>query len=275
MPDFLDKFDFLKPLPVQQVAAWYGRLADLMANKPIQDDIDGISRPPLSATLLRHYLDNRDPEQTFVFDPPSYLREATEVKEVLAYHRKVFLSEEPAPGGAVIMGKRYGKIAGLVPRLRGDKGFGKVTPPALVPLRVESLVEIAGDPDEIKKLRKSGIVPRMDLFASLRGFQLRSEIMAHVLPSRAQRGFEVRLLLWRCQAKDVYDFDYDEGLILPNPDFGSRDKGAVAPEEDQILVRHRNAKRIEDAHLAAPYPVESRLWMPLIPSLYLPAEITL
>jgi hypothetical protein len=47
---------------------------------------------------------------------------------------------------------------------------------------------------------------------------------------------------------------------VPNPDYGSTMKDAVAPKKETITVFHRNAKRLEDAKLAAPYDVTFGPW---------------
>jgi hypothetical protein len=50
-----DGDDYLAALPVQQVAAWYRRLADHVG----KERIDG--QEPLASRFLRHWLDNRNP----------------------------------------------------------------------------------------------------------------------------------------------------------------------------------------------------------------------
>ena len=50
--------DYLSELPEEKVAAWYRRLADRIALERIN------GTEPLSATFLRVWLDNRDPQFT-------------------------------------------------------------------------------------------------------------------------------------------------------------------------------------------------------------------
>jgi hypothetical protein len=59
---------------------------------------------------------------------------------------------------------------------------------------------------------------------------------------------------------DRYDWDYSEHLTVPNPDYGSKEPNALAPQSQTVVVYHKNAKRIEDAKLAAPYDIESKPW---------------
>jgi hypothetical protein len=49
-------------------------------------------------------------------------------------------------------------------------------------------------------------------------------------------------------------------MTVPNPDFGSKEKGAVAPGEESIVVYHKNAIRVEKAGLAKAFHDESEPW---------------
>jgi hypothetical protein len=242
--------DHLAGLPVEQVAAYYGRLADLLMRERITDT-DGSPRTPLSALLLRHYVDNRDAASTFEFDPPGYLRGAPQVLAALRYHRGVFLSTQNAPGG---------RRGGCAPRLRGDRGFNRWLAPGMEAMHVESLVEIAGNLAQMAALRLRGTRQEQDLFASLRGFQLRSEVTARIATYTGERTVRIEFVSWTAQAIDRYDFDYAEHLTLPNPDFGSTQPGAVRPGDRELTIHHTNARRLEQANLAAPYRVVSRRW---------------
>ena len=74
-------------------------------------------------------------------------------------------------------------------------------------------------------------------------------------------------------AYDTYDWDYSEHLTVPNPDHGSAARSAVAPKSDRVVVFHRNAKRIEDAGLAAPYRFKTKPWSVTQAALNAPAEV--
>lgn len=247
--------DYLKSLPVTQVAAWYSRLADMFAKRPVKDTVQGkqVDAVPLSAQMLKFYLANRDPAQTFHFDPPNYLRTAPQVMTTLRYHRKVFLSQEKAKvtGGA-------DRLAGLKPRLDGAKGFQKwdgVTPLALT---YESLTEIGSGVGDIIRIQMTGSEQEKDLFTALRGFQLHSATT--VRGERNGAGTKVSFMNWSSHVLDVYDWNFSEHLTVPNPDFGSKAADAVRPTDQKLTVYHRNAERLEKANLAAPYKVKSAAW---------------
>jgi hypothetical protein len=65
---------------------------------------------------------------------------------------------------------------------------------------------------------------------------------------------------YTAQASDRYDWDYSEHITVPNPDFRSKAAGAVAPDQNKIVVFHKHAKRLEDAQLVAPYDLRTRPW---------------
>lgn len=70
----------------------------------------------------------------------------------------------------------------------------------------------------------------------------------------------VQFTKWHASGLDRYDFDYSEYLTLPNPDFGSSDPDAIRPDLDSFRVYHRNAKRMVDHGLAAPFRVKVGPW---------------
>jgi hypothetical protein len=47
---------------------------------------------------------------------------------------------------------------------------------------------------------------------------------------------------------------------VPNPDYGSKDKTAVAPGEKEVTIYHTNAIRVERAGLAKAFHDESEPW---------------
>jgi len=69
--------DELAKLQPDQVAGFYKRLADQV------DRNKGGLQASLSATLMRHWLANRNPQSTFFFDPPEHLTSHPKVIEVL------------------------------------------------------------------------------------------------------------------------------------------------------------------------------------------------
>jgi hypothetical protein len=241
--------DYLAPLSPQQVAAWYGRAADAA----LKGKVGG--KPPLAGQLLRHWLDNRDSKSVHRFEAPAHLRTSPHVTEALRFHRRVFLTEEKArfTGGRQAW-------AGIIPRIQGLTGFTAWDMSSPLELNYESLVEIGGTATEMARIKLGGSDEEKDLFAALRGFQLRSRVTvesrAHREPGRALIYFKD----WFCRVKDRYDWDPDKKLTVDNPDFGSRDPGAVRPQDKELTVFHSNAIRIQDAKLAAPYDLESDEW---------------
>ncbi|HYR85047.1 MAG TPA: hypothetical protein VE422_13275 [Terriglobia bacterium] len=55
-------------------------------------------------------------------------------------------------------------------------------------------------------------------------------------------------------------WDPKKHITVPNPDYGCKDKWAVAPADKEITVYHSNALRIEKAGLAKAYHNESEPW---------------
>lgn len=85
--------DYLARLPVDKVAAWYRRLADKAATIKIGGGT------PYASIVMRHYLDNRDPRNVFTLRPRPYLWSSSYVRDVLRYHRDVFLTNKEARVG--------------------------------------------------------------------------------------------------------------------------------------------------------------------------------
>jgi len=62
-------------------------------------------------------------------------------------------------------------------------------------------------------------------------------------------------------------------LTVPNPDYNSKSPDAIAPNSKKLVVYHSNAKRLEDARLAAPYDLQSKWWKITNLSVCGPADI--
>jgi hypothetical protein len=233
--------DVLARLSIPELWAFYSRLADTV------DRNRGALSSSLAALLMRHWLENKDPRSTFVFEAPEHLRNHTQVRAVLAYHRRVYLGEERArfSGGA----QRW---AGVLPRLMGVRGFTKWAGSPPLALDYQSLVEMP------LRYQLTGNDADRDLLYALHGFQLKSTIV--VSAATTANGWRVSFQSFEAEVIDRYDFDYSEHLTVPNPDFGSKAPGAVSPSSKSIVVYHRNAKRLEDAGRAAPYDVRSKRW---------------
>lgn len=158
--------DHLSKLSPKQVAGWYLRLADSVSRKEIN------GQEPLSAIFLRTWLNNRNPKYTLVFQPPLYLQISNYVIDVLQYHRAVFLTEQKArfTGGR----KAW---AGILPRLQNLPGFTKWNLQNDLAMAYESLVEVGAGLVDIIRIQKNGTPAERDLLTSLRGFQLKSQVV--------------------------------------------------------------------------------------------------
>lgn len=234
--------DILANYSVKEVAAWYKRLAAKVGERKLNGNV------PLASRFLRAYLDNRDPKALIQFAAPVYLINHRKIKIAQSYHRRVFLTEEKARIG------KAKKWAGLIPRLQDGRwnGEGKLS------MNYHSLVEIGGTIAEIAQIQLRGSEQERDLFTSLRGFQLHSNVT--VMGTRKGDSVNVKFELWQCKAVDRYDWNYDEYLTVPNPDYKSIADSAIRPDLQSFRVYHKNAKRLEDAKLAAPYRLEVGLW---------------
>lgn len=238
--------DVLGEYSVQRVAAWYRRLGQAYSRGNPDLEIS------LAGAFLLKWLDNRSAKSVVHFDAPRHLRSSTAVFEVLRYHRNVFMTYDRARIGS------SEKYVGILPRLLGLPGFTKWDMHSELALSYESLCDIAPDPLAIWKIQRYGSSAERDLLGSLRGFQLRSE--ASFTGSMQGTRAIIRCRSWRCSATDRYDWNYSERLTVPNPDYKSKAEGAIAPDAQTLTVYHRNAKRLEDAGLAAPYDVYVRPW---------------
>ncbi len=249
--------DYLASLPEPRVAGWYKRLADLIANQKVDGQV------PLASIFLQHWLDNRNPQSTFSFTAPKYLRESSYVIEGLKHQRKVFLTEERARRG-----RSAGVWGGVIPRLQD----GRWTLPAALNMEYECLIEVGSGYVDIARIQVKGTPAEKDLLTSLRGFQLKSEVT--VTGAKLSSGkIKVTFTSWQTSVKDRYDWDYTEHFTVPNPDFGSAIPDAVRPKDEKLTVYHSNAKRLEDAKLAAPYDVKSDVWTITDTNIMGPAEV--
>ena len=230
--------DALAGLPPEEVAAFYARLADSV------DRNRGNLEVSLAALLMRTWLGNRSP--TFVFElvPPRHLREDKRVTQAFAYHHAVYLTAERARlGGASTW-------AGIVPRIQRDEWDGTTA----LQMHYEGLIEMP------ITLQLYGSDAEKDLLYALRGFQLRTEVLVSPAVKKSPRHWAVQFASFQAQVIDRYDWDVREHITVPNPDYGSSGKGAVAPGSRSVRVYHTNARRVEDAGLAAPYDIRSKKW---------------
>lgn len=173
---------------------------------------------------------------------------------MLQYQRRVFLTEEQA---RLTGGRR--EWAGVLPRLQGSPGFARWDLRAPTHMEYESLVEVGSNAADIARIKQFGTLAEKDLLGSLRGFQLRSRVVVSGV-RLANSCVRISFLSWSCRISDRYDFDYREFFTVANPDHGKEFRDAVRPQDRFVKVYHTNAKRLEDAGLAAPYDVVSNEW---------------
>ncbi|NJM52140.1 MAG: hypothetical protein HC846_01355 [Blastocatellia bacterium] len=233
--------DVLAGLSVEQVATFYSRLADAVdANK-------GAVSVSLAAILLREWLKNRNPKYEFNLDAPQHLKNQTDLNNVLKYHRAVFLTEKKARIGDAE------KWVGLVPRWQG-KGYPKWNGVGELIMEYQSLVEIP------LYYQLTGSDADKDILYALHGFQLKSRVSISLTNTTPGSANNVVFNSFETQVIDRYDWDYNEHLTVPNPDFGSKSPNAILPASKTVKVYHRNAERVEKAGLAAPYDLKSKPW---------------
>jgi hypothetical protein len=223
-------------------------LAEQISKRPVAGGGE-----PLASLFMRRYLNRKGgqsggKEPVFTFSAPDYLKNTKPVQEILEHHRKVYLTQEKARLG----GKT--RWAGIRPRWQkpGDYGWNRKDSLAM---HYQTLVElplrwqITGNDEEKDLLYGMGL-----------GFQLRTEVTVVVGQQRGQNYLNVTFNRFEAKAVDRYDFNYSEHITVPNPDYNSSKPDAVCPKKKSITVYHRNARRLEQAGLAAPFDLETDFW---------------
>jgi hypothetical protein len=187
--------------------------------------------------------------------PAKYVRNLDEVRTYLRETaRPIFLSRRPTPSGI---------IGGIVPRV---KGTIKTADPPGGPynMSVEGNVET---PLSVQLKAAAGIkvdASELDAFYALHGFTVHSDVVVSATISGTgprMEYYDVEFKSWTCKALDKYHWNPKLHITVPNPDFGSSDKGAVAPGNKNITIYHSNAIRVETAGLAKPFDDESEAWV--------------
>lgn len=253
--------DILSTLPVQQVWQWYGRLAQTIGRRPVAG-----GSTPLASLFMDRYLRPRSNsggmQALFTFTAPSYLINHSIILNALAYHRQVYLTQERARIGSSM------RWAGIKPRWQNPSRYGW-TPGTALSMYYEALVEVP------LRWQITGNAEEKDILYALgMGFQLHTEITVNVTHSGGH--LDVSFTRFMAKIVDIYDFNYSEHISVPNPDYNSTDSYAVCPRRDRIVVYHTNARRMEQAGLAAPYSLESTPWdLMSDPSLSGPGRVTL
>ncbi|MBI3562748.1 MAG: hypothetical protein HY080_13635 [Gammaproteobacteria bacterium] len=249
--------DELAKLSNKQVADFYMRLANHV------DSIKGSVPVSLAAMLMRQWLKNRNPNFTYLIDAPDHLKYYSGTLDVLRYHRNVFLTIEK--------GKITGKLPtwlGIIPRIQGKPPYtpkwNKVSP---LSLEYESLVEAS----VLKQL--TGSNEEIDLIYSLHGFHVKSYAIVTGVAIPNSNKLRIIFVNYEAEVFDYYHWDPSKHITVPNPDHGKNFSGAVTPKSYSVVVYHSNAKRLEDAGLAAPYNVLTKRWRVTDPAVVHAADI--
>jgi hypothetical protein len=245
-------FDDLAKLTPPELAAFYRRLADFV------DQHRGQFKRSLAAELLRHWLDNRDPNSNYMFDMPEHLKNLDPIKDQFEFHRKVFLTKEkarktkPVPFGT--KPEPYYEWGGVIPRLQGTLSKWEFEKPNL--LRYECLTTTP-----ISYQYPLGSPEQEDLFYSLHNFQLTSYVKLIDEPLGNNK-FKILFISWEADVSDIYDFEANKHIPIPNPDFRNpyNIKNPVSPSMPYITDFHKHAISLQDAGLAASYNLRSNPW---------------
>lgn len=266
--------DPLAALSPEALAAFYRRIAEyaLQLNDAARRGDRAYVAAPMAPAMLLRWLGNRDTSTVLAVDAPVHLLRSAKLAAALAFHRRVFLTEEKAR-----VGSRENPVhrwAGVVPRLQGTLGFDRWVPGTTVTMEYESNVDFGPNEVEVRWIQCFGTPDERDLLTSLKGWRLTSRVSATAALLGATRAC-VRFTSWVCSGTDYYDFSKVLGFTLPNPDYGSKEAGAIAPDEKSVRVEHTNAIRLEEARLACPYHVQVKPWQPSDDALKEPAEVDL
>jgi hypothetical protein len=267
--------DYLSQLPLDKVKDWYKRLGTKFSVS-----VPGVTSP-MAGRFLLHWLgeDGNRIGETLQLQIPEHLASDPSVTSVLQFHRQVFLTEKKGDFGAkkllgiIVPGQHVTRWAGIIPRIQSKQWRpGTKAAPTMLSLVYESLSDIAPGIVDIYRIQRSGTAVQRDIATSLRGWQLKSEVSLKGYVN--EKGLiSVMFLSWMASGTDRYDFNFGEHLTVPNPDFGSKDRDAVRPQDQTLRVFHANAKRLEKAKLAAPYSIAIDRWVVRNPALLGPAEV--
>jgi len=246
--------DILGSMPVEDVWRWYHRLAAHIGKTRIG------GREPMASQFLARYVSPQSRVGPETFTAPPYLLGHSILTSALEHHRRVYLTqEEMRTGGG---GRRW---AGIKPRWNDPVRYGwNRTDP--LPMYYKALVQVP------LRWQLTGNTGEKDILHSLGlGFQLRTDVVCRVIATGGK--LDVTFTSFAARIEDTYDFDYNEHLNLPNPDNRSSATYAVCTSKDSIVVYHKNAKRMEQSLLAAPYDLQSQAWAVTTPSISGPGTV--
>ncbi len=255
--------DYLKNLSIDELAAFYLRLAD--SCEKLVPSLDS----PLSGKFLRTWILNRERGKIYEFETPSHLKHHQSIFETQIYHRDVFLTNKKAQFEG-----SPDRWVGLLPRLQGINGFKKWDPiSGWLDLEIETLCDNTPNAFSIGYVQERGSDADRDILSSLRGFQLKSKVKLSVNHVHNSSYLRCVFKSWFASATDLYDFNSMERFTLPNPDYGSKLPGAIRPQDKMITVHHTNGQRLEAAGRATPFTVVLKPWLVSDARLLGPANI--
>jgi hypothetical protein len=266
--------DVLKSKSAAELAAFYRRLATF---------IEGVvgKGNSYAAKFLLHWLDGKGAplivDATAVNDLPqvrTYL-----INEV----RSVFLSQKKIPSS--------GKWGGIGPRLKGTPPFDKNVPrdaagnypmmyegPPVSTIGKAQFLEIMQKYSETKSITEQE-KRYLDIFTSFHKFGIKTDVVVSARQVAASgplaSQYKIEFLSWSSSAFDTYNWNYDLGFPVPNPDFGSTAADAIAPDREVVVIFHKHAKTVKDGGLAADFDVKTTAWKPADPAITGPATIDL
>ena len=99
-----------------------------------------------------------------------------------------------------------------------------------------------------------------DLLYALHGLQLKTEVTVSCSRMAGSSLIRVVFVSFQAKLKNRYEWNFDREIRVPNPDYQSRSPKAVEPESKFVTISNKNAQRLEEAGLAAPYYLESTTW---------------
>jgi hypothetical protein len=236
--------DILATLGDRDVAAFYRRLA--FAVQKMIDKAGAGYGDSLAKICLLHWLDGGGKPLTY---PARYVRNLVETRAYLRdTARQIFLSRRPTPSGM---------IGGVAPRISGKIKADPATGPYL--MHLEGNVEI-GLATQARAAMGLAVEPvELDVLYALHGFALVSDVVVSATKQKALT-YAVAFDKWTCKATDEYHWNPEKHISVPNPDYRSKDKNAVAPDQEYVTVYHKHAIRIEKAGLAQAFHNESEPW---------------
>ncbi len=234
--------DVLADYPSAAVAQWYRRLV------AFSEAHGGVLAP----LMLRLWLDNRDPNARKVIPPHPNLMNSAIVRDAIAFHRSIYLTEKKAR-----LTDGIERWAGVIPRLQGA-GYPRWDGVGELAMSYQSLAAFS-ELQTASFALNSMSMAEADVFTSFHNFQLRTDVTV-VLAQSAGGRTTLAFKKFEARAIDRYDWDAGKHLTVPNPDYRVQASWAIRADLQRIVVFHSNAKRIESDGLAAPYNLETEPW---------------